>query len=80
MEAADFEASGPHFVDWRALYEQKGCRSMVAAPLLVCGRPVAVLCLAGDKVGDGAWPLGWEEGGTSVTAMRRLVPTCAFFA
>eukprot|EP00887_Chlorella_sp_A99_P000529 scaffold17.g529.t1 len=41
----DFEKKGPHFADWRALYEA-GARSMAAAPMYVQQRVVGVLSLA----------------------------------
>lgn len=45
----DYAAHGPHFLDWKSLAE-KGCVSMAAVPMFSCNRPVAVLCLAADKV------------------------------
>jgi GAF domain-containing protein len=49
----DYAAQGPHFLDWKSLAE-KGCVSMAAVPMFSCNRPVAVLCLASDKVSRAA--------------------------
>jgi hypothetical protein len=46
---ADYAVQGPHFLDWKSLAE-KGCVSMAAVPMFSCNRPVAVVCLASDKV------------------------------
>lgn len=49
MVTGDYVAHGPHFLDWKSLAE-KGCVSMAAVPMFSCNRPVAVLCMASDKV------------------------------
>jgi len=75
MEAADlvstpdYAASGPHFLDWKALAE-KGCVSMAAAPMFSCKKPVAVLCLASDQVRG----LGCAAARTARHRSKRLHP------